>query len=249
MTHEHRPIVKKHEALILLISILVLGFLSYGAHAARPLGSVEVKFADRSTHGLAIIPASCPSDPHYPGECSGGGYAQGSYGGGGYAQGSYTSNPSCTPSASCLNGSTLQTISASCVVQTTACPTDWSCAAGACIPPAGPSVVSFAARLPTGQSFTSSGHLEAHPTLVRAGNSTNLYWNVTNVASCTVSSPNGDNFTCSGKTCSSGANGQVTKPLPQQTTYTLACTALSGATPSSLGETVKVTVVPTYQEQ
>jgi hypothetical protein len=31
--------------------------------------SVEVAFADHSGKGLSIVPASCPSDPHYQGEC------------------------------------------------------------------------------------------------------------------------------------------------------------------------------------
>jgi hypothetical protein len=32
--------------------------------------SSEVRFADASASGLAIVPASCPSNPHTSGECS-----------------------------------------------------------------------------------------------------------------------------------------------------------------------------------
>lgn len=229
MTHsrEGGSIITRGEVFILVLAFAALAILSALSHSRGTFSSVEVKFTDASAHGLAIVPASCPSNPHSSGQCG----------------------SSCTPSATCINSTTIKSVSSSCVVQTIACPTYWTCSAGGCVPPAGPSVKSFAARLPTGEVFTSTGHLEAHPTLVRSGNTTNLYWNVENVASCTVTSPNGDNFTCSGTTCSSGANGQTTTAIPRETTYTLSCTALPGATPTSLGETVKVTVVPTYQEQ
>lgn len=35
-----------------------------------PFVSSEVRFADASASGLAIVPASCPSNPHTAGECS-----------------------------------------------------------------------------------------------------------------------------------------------------------------------------------
>jgi hypothetical protein len=35
-----------------------------------PFVSSEVRFADASASGLAIVPASCPSNPHTSGECS-----------------------------------------------------------------------------------------------------------------------------------------------------------------------------------
>lgn len=34
--------------------------------------SAELKFTDASARGLAIVPASCPSSPHYDNECEGG---------------------------------------------------------------------------------------------------------------------------------------------------------------------------------
>lgn len=43
------------------------GFFSEG----KPFPSSELRFSDTSPGGLSIVPASCPSDPHYPGECTG----------------------------------------------------------------------------------------------------------------------------------------------------------------------------------
>ena len=212
---------------MLVIAVVALVLLSAATHTRKTFSSVEVNFTDASAQGLAIVPASCPSNPHYSGQCG----------------------SSCTPSVTCLNANTVKSVSSNCAVQTTACPTYWSCSAGGCVQPPSPSIKSFGARSPTGQQFTSSGHLEAHPTLVRSGNTTNLYWNVENVTSCTVTSANGDSWSCGGSTCSSGPDGATTRPLPNETTYTLSCTGLAGAAQASLSESVKVNVVPTYQEQ
>ena len=51
------------------ILAMVLILLSF-SEARQPFSSAEVKFTDRSAGGLAIMPASCPSDPHWAGECS-----------------------------------------------------------------------------------------------------------------------------------------------------------------------------------
>ncbi len=57
--------------------LLIIGFISVLLFAIvsvfpnKSFTSVEAKFTDASTGGLAIVPASCPSDPHYAGECSG----------------------------------------------------------------------------------------------------------------------------------------------------------------------------------
>lgn len=65
-------ILKSNARLIISVGVLVvivfaIDFLS----SDHPFTSVEVKFTDASPHGVAIVPASCPSDPHYPGECGG----------------------------------------------------------------------------------------------------------------------------------------------------------------------------------
>lgn len=66
---------------LLVFALGVLFFLSYisGSGAGRPFVSTEMQFSDGSSSGLSIVPASCPSSPHYAGECGVGG---GGYGGG-----------------------------------------------------------------------------------------------------------------------------------------------------------------------
>lgn len=65
----------------LVFSALLFGglfLLLSSVRANAEFLSVEVKFADASKSRLAIVPASCPSDPHVVGEC-GPDYAQSSY--------------------------------------------------------------------------------------------------------------------------------------------------------------------------
>src|SRR3989344_7313067 len=50
--------------LLTLVSLFVF------SGARQPFSSAEVKFTDASAGGLAIMPASCPSDPHWEGECN-----------------------------------------------------------------------------------------------------------------------------------------------------------------------------------
>jgi len=54
-------------SVLLLLLLLTAGVSSV---SRSPFTSAEVKFTDPSVHGLAIVPASCPSDPHYQGECN-----------------------------------------------------------------------------------------------------------------------------------------------------------------------------------
>ena len=51
----------------ILFALLALSAFS---GAREPFSSAEVKFTDASAGGLAIMPASCPSDPHWEGECN-----------------------------------------------------------------------------------------------------------------------------------------------------------------------------------
>lgn len=118
-----------------------------------------------------------------------------------------------------------------------------SCVAGACV--AAPvSFESFDADW-NGSAFTASGHLEARPALLRAGQTARLYWNVKNAAACTISGTNSDSWT----TLSSGASGKLSAPIMHSTVYTLHCNALSGATPAVVNESVQVNVAPIFQEQ
>jgi hypothetical protein len=63
-------LVKKRE----LIALVVLGIIALAALALSQSRSAfispEVKFTDASKSGLAIVPASCPSNPHFAGDCT-----------------------------------------------------------------------------------------------------------------------------------------------------------------------------------
>ena len=91
------------------------------------------------------------------------------------------------------------------------------------------------------QSGSNTGHLQVHPQLVRRGGAANIFWNVDNVTDCTVTSPI-DFFT--GKT--SGPFGQRSKPIFQQTVFTLSCAELDGST---IHETATAGVAPVFQER
>jgi hypothetical protein len=68
---------------ILLILIIFAAIFSVSSeHATHPL-AVEAQFADVSTEGLSIVPASCPSYPHYSYECSCPTAIEGGFDGGG----------------------------------------------------------------------------------------------------------------------------------------------------------------------
>lgn len=87
-----------------------------------------------------------------------------------------------------------------------------------------------------------SGHLQARPGIVRAGNTSRLYWDVENAASCTISG-GGQSWS----TTSSGAGGVATVAINEKTTYTLACEG-GGANPD-VTETVDVLIQPVFEEQ
>lgn len=52
---------------LLILALVSLAALSFTQRSA--FVSSEYKFTDASANGLAIVPASCPSSPHYSGEC------------------------------------------------------------------------------------------------------------------------------------------------------------------------------------
>jgi hypothetical protein len=87
-----------------------------------------------------------------------------------------------------------------------------------------------------------SGHLQARPTIVQKGKTTRIFWNTSNVSSCTVTGTNSD--TWSGST--SGNPGKTSGPINQQTIYSLQCTALDSST---YQESTTVNLVPAYQEK
>lgn len=93
-------------------------------------------------------------------------------------------------------------------------------------------------------SLQVSGPLQARPSLVKAGQTTHLFWSVLNAKSCTVSGQNGDSWAL----VSSGDAGVVSGPVNQQTTFTLNCLALPGASPASLQQSATVNIIPSFQE-
>ena len=122
------------------------------------------------------------------------------------------------------------------------CP--YGCSAGSCLPPPSAEFTSTNSNSPAG-AFSATGHLQIRPFLVKKGDTVNVYWNVKNVSSCSVTGTNGDSWTGN----SSGSAGKTTSPIIGQTTYTLSCAALPKATPASITETQTVNVIPTFQEK
>ncbi len=69
--------VRKQFLFALALSLFALFIFSLFSLSDSSSGfrSAELKFTDASARGLAIVPASCPSSPHFAGECEGGGGA------------------------------------------------------------------------------------------------------------------------------------------------------------------------------
>jgi hypothetical protein len=84
-----------------------------------------------------------------------------------------------------------------------------------------------------------TGHLQAKPALVAKGATTQLYWNMANVNSCTVTG-NGNSWS------GASGNGLVSNPILQQATYTLTCIALDN---SNYIEKIFVDLLPVFQEK
>ena len=125
----------------------------------------------------------------------------------------------------------------------------YQCGAGACIPPPAP------VPNPTGTGPTAlSGHLQVRPSLVVMGDRTRVFWNFSNVTSCTASrdNPPPESWTVAGTlangwTSSSGSAGMQSGPIVERTTFRLVCTPFVGQTFAP--ETAVVNVVPVFEEQ
>lgn len=76
------------------------------------------------------------------------------------------------------------------------------------------------------------------PTLVAKSGTANVTWSSTNTSSCTVSGSNGDSWSGTSGTQTSGA-------VTGQTIYTLTCTGLDGSAPS---KSVTVNIIPNMKE-
>lgn len=241
-----KSLISREELTVLVIGVASLALIAFfSGSQQKPFASVEVQFTDASSGGLAIVPASCPSSPHYSGDCS----ALVEDGGSG--------DGDCSPSNVCLSGNVVNSCTGA-LVQ--AC--SYGCSGG-CLPPPPPSFTTFTASYVAGggsgggsggpsggtpTSFTASGHLLARPTLVRAGDPTQLYWNVSGATSCAISSlasGSTDSWTIS----SSGSNGVTSSPILGQTQFVMVCQSIPGATPASITESQTVNVIPVFQEQ
>lgn len=107
-----------------------------------------------------------------------------------------------------------------------ACPL--GCSDDACISPPSPNI-----------------DIVASPTLLKPSEISQISWKAANVTSCTITGTNGDSWSCSGSACSATTT-KPSSPIVAQTTYTLSCT---GDDNSSEGDSVIVSVVPTFNEQ
>lgn len=145
------------------------------------------------------------------------------------------SSCSCAATYSCSGNTVTYTNAACSTTSVVACVSPQYCSPGisSCVSPE-PVFEGFGAGF--------SGHLEAKPLLVPRGLTARLYWNVSNVDSCTVTGDNGDSWT--GLT--SGSSGKLTLPLTARTVFTLSCEAYEGATFDD--ESVTVNLVPIFNE-
>jgi hypothetical protein len=141
---------------------------------------------------------------------------------------------SCVPSYSC-SGDDIQYTSAACAVSTVqSCTSPAFCSAGS-------STCLYPPPLFNEGDDGLTGHLQARPMLVAAGVTTSLFWDLSNVESCTVVGTNGDSWIGA----ASGASGASSSGILARTDFTLACTGVDG---TAINETVTVNLVPIFQE-
>ena len=100
---------------------------------------------------------------------------------------------------------------------------DFGCAGNSCLLPEAP-----------------SGELRAIPSLVRSGNTTQVYWDIKSANSCSVV---GGGSSWSG--VASSANGETSEPVTERTIYSLLCTGPGGV----LDKTATVNILPIFEEQ
>jgi hypothetical protein len=137
----------------------------------------------------------------------------------------------CAPIYSCSGNSITYTDSSCSTSTVLSCSTPYLCSPGqsACVSP----------DPEFNESDGRTGHLQAQPQIVPPGLTSRVYWDVSNVQSCTVTGANGDSWT--------GLSGEkTTSPILTLTAYTLSCTPLAGG--SFPAEQVNVNVVPIFQE-
>jgi len=90
-----------------------------------------------------------------------------------------------------------------------------------------------------------TGHLQVTPSIVRTGDPSKVYWNVSNVWSCSVTE-NNSTISDVWSTRASVTGGNTTSALRQQTVYTLSCNPYPEHTFTP--ETATVNIVPVFNE-
>ncbi|MDB5238363.1 MAG: hypothetical protein JWM46_633 [Candidatus Kaiserbacteria bacterium] len=152
------------------------------------------------------------------------------------------SSCTCAPLYSC-SGNNVTYTNGSCSTSTVAsCVSPQYCSPGTptCVTP--PPTFTSGTSTYNGVVFNSTGHIIAKPQLLSPGATARIYWNISNVSSCTTTGSNGDSWTGA----SSGSAGKATAAITQQTTFTLRCTGLDA---SHINESATVNVIPVFQEQ
>ena len=145
-----------------------------------------------------------------------------------------TTYGTCTPAYSC-SGNTIIYTAASCAQSAYAtCTTPSFCSAGS-------NICLYPQPTPVPGS-TLTGNLQAIPKLLAKGETTQLYWDMSNVAACSVTSTNGNSWTG----LASPSSGETSKPIYQQTLFTLSCTELNSSTSS---QSITVDTLPVFHEK
>lgn len=234
-----------------LLAVLIIALALISGMQSGRLGfeSSELAFTDASSSGLQIVPASCPSSPHYAGECT-----------------SIIIVNTCPTgqhknvSQTCVCDSTnLAPVNGTCAPLSTLCPAPtYYCGTGAnannlyyrtyssapaCSPQSSLYANCFygcdAATATCRESDgTPAVSITVTPSLVRSGNTTVVNWVATRVRTCTVTATNADTWT--------GHNGtQTSRAITSMTTYTLTCTRDNG---TQLTDTATVNIIPVFNE-
>ena len=239
-----------HKEWVFAAVLVAVAILATLLNSRQPFASSEVQFTDSSASGLAIVPASCPSSPHYAGECDPSPVcnvpAVAALFGVNCPEPAICANgasnyPTCTfPPSTCANGASNYptcTFAPTCTLlrycvgtslwlRNSVCSTSLiEACSNDCGCVLSPSVIVWQVR----------------PTLVQSGERVNVNWDTKNVKSCTVSSTNPPGDIWSGK-----SGSQISGSIKGSTIYTLRCTGLDN---SPVTRSTTVNIIPIFQEQ
>ena len=242
---------ESHGMLIILAGAIVTLALLGIPQSRAAFSSVEVQYADNSTGGMRIIPASCPSSPHGGSDCTTCTAAYICVGSDRYYRSAACSNTfvencpygcsnglclpapdcpasnpnclgACTPQYFCF-GNNLHFRSSQCAdTFIQACA--YGCSAGACnIAPAG------------------TLDIQVSPSVVRIGDPTTVSWTSSGMEACSVTEDSPEfNDAWSGVTGSQGSSD-----ITQRTVYTLTC---RDEDDNVYTDTATVNVLPVFEE-